>query len=287
MTHRLRTAILGASFSLGVLPVLGAAALGAAVLSGCGGSQQVAGSAQEAYTRGTAAMERGRHARAIEHFRTALDFGRTSPLAADAQLALARAYAADRQHLLAGSEYTRFIEFYRVDPRIEQAAFERIQSYAALSPRFALDQTDTKRAIEYVRLYLSQYPEGEHAAEAIALQADLRAKLARKAYENGRLYESRDYYQAARITYEKVLQQYPVSEVADDALLGALRAQVAYADASVFDKQAERYREALALYDQFTTLFPQSEFIRDAEALYQRAFAGSQASAQPSAARSN
>ena len=264
-------------------PLFLAAALLAATATGCGSGMTAPSSAQEAYTDGVEAFEAGRFGRAIEHFRTTLDFGRTSPLAADAQLYLARAYDGDRQYLLAGSEYTRFIEFYRADPRVPEAAFERIQTYAKLSPDHELDQTDTQRAIDYIRVYLVQYPDSEFAPEAEALLGELREKLALKRYDNGRLYERRELHEAAVVYYEGVLQEYPTSEWADDALLGALRAQVAFARASVPARQAERYDEALAKYDRFVTLFASSPLVREAEGLYDEAFRARQRLGEPTA----
>ena len=288
MSHCLRAPRRFVLAALAVLTAGGAPAAAllvatSAAVAGCGSGMTTPGSAQEAYDRGVEAFERGNNTRAIEHFRTALDFGRTSPLAADAQLYLARAYSQDKQYLLAGNEYTRFIEFYRSDPRIPTAAYERIQAYASLSPDYELDQTDTQRAIDYIRLYLAQYPEGEHTEDAAALLGELREKLARKRYDNGLLYERRDLYEAAVVYFESVLQEYPTSQWADDALLGALRAQVAFAKASILARQAERYDDALAKYDRFITLFPSSPLVRQAEELYDEAFAARRALGEPTA----
>ncbi len=243
-------------------------------LAACGGSTAVASSAQEAHARGMEAFGRGRHERAIEHFRQALDFGRTSDIAADAQLYLARAYAADGQHLLATSEYARFIGFYRTDPRLQDAAFERIQSYAALSPAYELDQTPTHDALRYITEFVRQNPGTERAAEAAALAETLREKLARKQFESARLYERRELYEAAMMAYATVTADYPTSPLADDAALGGVRASLRYAEGSVAARQPERYRETLRLYDQMVTLYPSSELLRDAESLYDRAWQG-------------
>ena len=248
--------------------------LAVALLAGCASGPETFSTAQAAYERGVEATDRGRHERAVELFRAALDFGRTSELAADAQIALARAYAADGQYLLAGNEFTRFIEFYRGDPRIEVAAYERIEAYAALSPRYELDQTDTRQALGYIRAYLQQYPESENAEAAADLAASLREKLARKLFETGRLYERRELFEAAVLTYRDVLAQYPTSDYADDALASAVRAQTLFAEGSVARQQAARFQEALRIYDQLTTLFPNSPLLRDAEVEYDRAYAG-------------
>ncbi|GAB5534022.1 MAG: outer membrane protein assembly factor BamD [Rubricoccaceae bacterium] len=246
-------------------------------LAACGGSSNTVSSGQEAYDRGVDAFERGKHARAVDHFRTALDFGRTSEFADDAQLYLARSYAGSRQYLLAGNEFTRFVEFYRTDPRVEEAAFERIQAYAALSPNYDLDQTDTRRAIQYIEQFQREYPQSEHALGAAELRAELRARLARKQFETGRLYARREYYEAAVIALKSVLEEYPESEYADDALMAALENQVLFADNSIPSKQEERYGEAIQIYNQFISIFPSSPLIEGAEAQYDRAYRGQQA----------
>jgi outer membrane protein assembly factor BamD len=253
-------------------------ALSGAVVAGCSGSgEATADSAQEAFDRAQDALTRRKYDRAVELFRTTLDFGRTGEIADDAQLGLARAYAGSREYLLAGAEFTRFIDLYRADPRVEEAAYERIQSYAALSPTYELDQTDTATAMSYIEGFLSQYPTSPRAPAAQALLAEMREKLARKQYEEGRLYERRDLFEAAVISYRGVLDQYPTSVYADDALFGAVRAQVRLADNSVAARQEARYREALRLYDQLVSLFPQSPTLAEAQAEYDRAYRGVQA----------
>lgn len=260
-------------------------AFGAPVVSGCGGGSAVtADSAEEAYARAQDALDRRSFDRAVELFRTALDFGRTGEVADDAQLGLARAYVGTKQYLLAGAEFTRFIDLYRTDPRVEDAAYERILAYAALSPTYELDQTDTATAIQYVDGFLSQYPAGQHAEAAGLLRADLREKLAHKQYEEGRLYERRDLYEAAVLSYRGLLATYPSSPYADDALLGSLRAQVTLADNSVPSRQEARYREALRLYDQLTSLFPASPTLAEGQTLYDRAYRGAQTAAAATAA---
>lgn len=245
------------------------------LVAGCsGGSATAANSGLEAYTRGRAAYDAGKYARAIEYLRASLDFGRTGEVAPDAQLYLARAYRGDRQYLLAGNEYTRFIEFYRTDPRLEEAAYERILTYAALSPRYELDQTPTHEAIRYIQQYARQYPDSPNVAEAETLLGTLREKLARKQYEAGHLYDRREMYEAAALSFGRVLTEYPASEYADDALLGQIEAQISYAEGSIPARQAERFQEALRLYDQFLALFPASPLVHDAEGLYDRAYRG-------------
>jgi outer membrane protein assembly factor BamD len=249
----------------------------ALVLAACGGSGGVvANSGQEAYDKGMLAYESRRYDRAIEFFRAALDFGRSGEWADEAQIYLAKAYFETGQYLLAANEFDRFADLYPTDGRAEEARFGEIQSYVRLSPPYHLDQTDTERAIGLIRTFMASYPTSVFTADVVAVLEELREKLARKQYEAGRLYERRELYEAAALTYRSMLEQYPTSSYADDALLGALRAQVAFAEASVQARQAERFDEALALYGRMVELFPGSPLLPEAEALYDRAHRGHQ-----------
>lgn len=240
-----------------------------AIAAGCSSGNRIdAETPEAAFEQGLALYERGKHARAIEYFQHVFDFGRTNPRAADAQYYLAKAYFEDEQYLLAANEFTRFVELYRGDERAEEGAYMRALSYYELSPPYQLDQTDTETALTYIRLYLSTYPEGEHAAELGAITEELRAKLAQKQYEVAELYERRELYEAAAISFEQVLEKYPDSDYADDALLGALRNYKAFAEASIPVRQQERYQLAADAYERLVQLFPQSPLIGEAESTY-------------------
>jgi outer membrane protein assembly factor BamD len=253
------------------------AACCALALPGCGGaSGVVADNAEGAYNNGMNAFAEGRYDRAIEYLRATLDFGRSGDWADEAQIYLARAYFETGQYLLAANEFDRFADLYPADPRTEEARLGEIQSYYRISPAYDLDQTDTDRAIVLIRTFMANYPNSVFTPDVVAILEELREKLARKQFEAGRLYERRELYEAAVFSYQSMLAQYPTSPYADDALLGALRAQVAFAENSVRARQAERFTEALALYDRLVELFPGSPLLREAEALYDRAHAGRQ-----------
>jgi outer membrane protein assembly factor BamD len=141
-------------------------------------------------------------------------------------------------------------------------------SYYRLSPQYQLDQTDTRTALSYIRLYLSKYPEGEYAGELVAITEELRAKLAKKQFEIAELYERRELYEAAALSYERVLEEFPDSRYADNALVGMLRNYKTYAEASIPTRQQERYQLAADAYAQLVQLFPGSPLLGEAEALY-------------------
>lgn len=239
-------------------------------LIACGGSNRLTSETpQAAYEKGLAFFERGSYERAAEQFQRVFEFGRVHEWADDAQYMLARTYFEDRQYLLAANEFDRFVGLYPRDERVQEAAYHRAMSYYRLSPPYNLDQSDTERAVEHLRLFLGTYPGSERAAD-IGLKIDeLQQKLARKLLAKARLYERGELYEAAAITYESVLTRYPSTRDVDVALLGAMRSWVAYADISVPDRKRERLEKALSAYNRLVQLFPGSSVLKDAELIYE------------------
>lgn len=237
-------------------------------LVGCSGSQEITTSGpQDAYDKGMAQYEDGDYDRAIRYFRSVFNYGRGTEWAPEAQFQLAMAQRKKKKHLVAANEFQRFTQLYRNHPDVPKAEFERAYSYYLRSPKYQLDQSDTRQAIDLFQLFIDRYPDHDRVAEAREFVDELRAKLAHKKYDAGELYERRDMWRAATETYRSVFDQYPDTPWADNALLGALRSYVQYADRSVRQKQAERYQKALDQYDQLQQLFPESSLLERAKPL--------------------
>ncbi len=250
------------------LPMLLFAVVAAA---GCGGSGRLRyDTPQEAFDKGKDYFERQKYDRAIQYFQGVFDFGRTHEWADDAQLFLARAYAANKDYILAANEYTRFSEIYRNDPRVPEAEYERALTFYARSPAYQLDQTDTRQAIQAFQLFMNRYPNSEHRDEAQARVDELRDKLAHKQFDVAQQYEQRRLFRAAAHSFEVVFDKYPDTRWADDALLGAMRAYIAYSDQSVETRRAERLQKALENYQRLL-IFRDSPLLKEAEALYEQA----------------
>ncbi len=238
--------------------------------AGCSGSGRVRyDTPQEAYGKGKVYFEQGKYDRAISYFQGVFDFGRTHEWADDAQLYLARSYAANKEFILAASEYTRFAEIYRNDPRVPEAEFERAMTFYQRSPSYQLDQTDTQRAVQAFQLFLTRYPNHEKVAEVEARIVELRDKVAHKQYDAGLQYEQRGLFEAAALSYEVVFDRYPETQWVDDALLGAIRSYIAFSDGSVEARRPERLQKAIESYERLL-LIQDSPLRKEAELLYEQ-----------------
>lgn len=239
------------------------------LLSACAGSGRVRyDTPQEAFDKGLAEYEDGDYETATEYLQGVFDFGRTHQWAADAQLLLARTYRQNEEFLLAANEYTRFMQIYRSDPRVAEAEYELAMTYYDRSPNYRLDQTDTERAIVQFQLFIERYGSSPLVNEAQSRITELRSKLARKQIHTAQLYERREYYNAAAVSYEAAFDRFYDTEYADDALLGAMSAYYEYAVLSIRARQKERLEKAEENYERLIQIFPDSPLIKEAEAIY-------------------
>ena len=238
-------------------------------LSACAGSGRLRyETPKEAYDKGLAEYQAGDFAKATEYLQGVFDFGRTHQWAADAQLLLARAYRANEEFLLAANEYTRFTQIYRSDPRVPDAEYELAMTYYDRSPMYRLDQTDTERAIVQFQLFIERYRTNPLIDDAQMRITELRSKLARKQIHTAELYERREYYNAAAVSYEAAFDRFYDTEYADDALMGAMKAYFELARLGVRELQSERLDLAESNYDRLIQIFPDSPLIKEAEAVY-------------------
>jgi outer membrane protein assembly factor BamD len=237
-------------------------------LVGCSGSQRVThNSPEQAYKKGMEQFEKENYDKALRYFQGVLRYGRGNEWGADAQFQLAMTQLKKEKYLVAANEFRRFTQLYRTNPMVPRAEYERARAYYARSPNYQLTQTDTRKAIELFQLFIDRYPDHELVPDARKKIDELRAKLAHKEYDAAKLYERRDMWRAATTSYEEVFDEYPDTPWADNALLGALRTYIRYADRSIQSKQAERYEQAIAQYDRLTQLFPDSPLLNRAHSL--------------------
>ena len=160
---------------------------------------------------------------------------------ADARLLLARAYYEKGTYLLASDEYLRFLRSFGSDPRAPEAALGVCESYAALSPITQRDQAYTKQAEVVCGNVVMDYRGHEVAQAALEVANTMRAKLAKKDYDNAEQYEQLGTLDSAILYWEIVKTEYGDTEWAPRALLRLVRA---YQERG-YDDLVEEYRDEL------------------------------------------
>ena len=231
-------------------------------------------SIEVAYQKGLNKFENQEYSDAAEIFETVTRIGRGSEYAQQAQYYLAESYFNMERYIIAESEYLRFITFYPRDPKREEVDFKKAISVYHQSPRYRLDQTATRRAIDEFQLFNSRYPNSEYVTQSADKINELREKLARKYFESAEFYSRTDQYKAATIYFDLVIDRYPESKWAESALLNQIETYNEYAFNSVLARQIERYELAISNYEKYIQLFPQSSGRGKAESMRDQAEKG-------------
>lgn len=218
-----------------------------------------------AFQKSVRLYQAGDYREAADGFGTVLEIGRGTDYGKKAQLYLAESYFKDERYLQASSEFQRYISLYPRSDKRKKAQFKEAFSYYKLSPRYRIDQSYTKKAIEKFQLFNSRYSGTSEADKAANYITEMRTKLARKLFNASDLYMRTDSYQAAITYYDLTINKYPETIWAQHALVDKIEAYNVYAGRSVRSKQHERYNDAVKAYEKFIQLFPNGKFREEAE----------------------
>lgn len=169
-----------------------------------------------------------------------------------------------------------FTTYYNTYPRGVYAELSRYNAGKALyldSPEARLDQSGTYRAIQELQLFMEYYPMSSKKEEAQEMIFKLQDKLVQKEYYSAKLYYDLGNYMGNNylscvITAQNALRDYPYTDLREDLSILVLRSKYQMAVQSVYEKQQERYREAVDEYYAFINEFPESKYRKEADKIF-------------------
>jgi outer membrane protein assembly factor BamD len=169
---------------------------------------------------------------------------------------------------LAGYQFERFETSYPKSDSVETASFKSAKSYYELSPRFSLDQADTKKALDKLQAFINTYPNTQYRSEANELVSELRAKIELKDITVAKQYLKISDYKPAIGAFDNFISDHPGSSFRKDAFFGRLDAAYQLAINSVPRLIDERLNAALDYYNSFVKYYEESELMPDAEIIF-------------------
>lgn len=170
-----------------------------------------------------------------------------------------------RNYILSTYYFKEFSQTYGASDRKEESDFMSAYSNYLLSPKFRLDQSYTNTAIQELQFFINTYPNSERVDQCNKLIDELRAKLEKKAFEEGKLYFNLSRYNAAVQVYENLLKDFPETENTAEIRWMIIRSNYLLAENSVLQRQEERYQETVDLAEEFLERFSDSEFSEDVQ----------------------
>ena len=186
-----------------------------------------------------------------------------SSVSDSAQYYLATCHYYLDEYIIAAAEYSKLVNNMSESPLVADAQFMLADSYYQLSPRAALDQEYTIKAIREFQIFLEDFPTHTKRNEGERKLFELREKLALKMYDTAELYRRMKEYRSSIIYYDIVLEKYYDSSYADDAQ---------YSKAQTYIEMND-YTQAKSELLIFKDKFPQSELRTDVDKLLQQVIA--------------
>lgn len=133
-------------------------------------------------------------------------------------------------------------------------------------------------------MFMEYFPGSNRRDLAQEMIFTLQDKLVEKEYLSAKLYydlgsytgnssysSTGNNYQAAVITAQNVLREYPYTKMREELSILILRAKYDMAKESVAEKKEERMREAIDEYYAFKNEFPDSKYTKEVEAIFKAA----------------
>lgn len=233
-------------------------------IAGCGGPKPEATWTAEEYFRYALAMyEDEDYFEAINEFTIVILRYPGSTVADSAQYYLASCHYNLEEYIISAAEYSKLINNMPQSPLVPEAQFMLAESYYAMSPRPALDQEYSVKALREYQIFLEDFPRDQRREDAERKIYMLREKLAQKQLQNADLYRKMVEFKSSLIYYDIVLERYYDTEYADDAMLGKALTYI----------EMEDYQSAKEVLLAFKDKFPKSDLIETVEWYLKRAIA--------------
>ena len=183
---------------------------------------------------------------------------------------LSRCYMGQKDYASASEYYQAYIRNYPKGRYIIEARFQVGHCYYLDAPDARLDQSVTKKGIEFFTQFVELYPESPYAEQAYKEMGELYDKLAQKEYLSAKLYYDLgtylgNNYLSAEIVAKNALKDYPTNKYQEDLNWIILQAKYQQALNSVEEKKLERARETEDEYYSFIAEFPDSKHRSAAE----------------------
>lgn len=179
-----------------------------------------------------------------------------SSLVDSAQFLLAMSHYNLKEYLLAADAFNELVRRFPRSPLVAEAMFQTGVSYWKLSPKYALDQEYTVKAVDALQAFIDYFPErSSRVRDAQELIGQCRAKLAQKDFESGIIYIKTKDFRSAEIYLKGVTELYYDTPWATDAAYWIAVAQAG----------DERTAEAMQSYRDFIMKYPEHPLRLQAE----------------------
>ncbi|MBI5916973.1 MAG: outer membrane protein assembly factor BamD [Bacteroidetes bacterium] len=229
---------------------------------------RASGDTDKIYTKAFEYYEQEEYLRAQTLFELIIPAYRGKPELEKIYYTYADTYYKLGKYILASYYYKNFSSTFPTSSLREEADFMAAYANYQMSPGFRLEQTYTEKAIDEFQLFANTYPNSARLKECNRLIDEMRLKLEKKAFEEGKLYFDLRQYQASTVTFENLLKDFPETSNAEQVRYHIAKATFLLAENSVFEKQEERYKKTVVYAKDYLEKFKDSDNSKEVKSFY-------------------
>ncbi|OFY87526.1 MAG: hypothetical protein A2236_06525, partial [Bacteroidetes bacterium RIFOXYA2_FULL_33_7] len=178
-------------------------------------------------------------------------------------------YYGEQDYIMAGYYFKNYVLTYPNGIHKEECSYMAAYCYYLNSPIPSLDQAYTEKAIEELQLFINKYPSSERIKLCNEHIDKLRYKLETKSFNNAKLYYELGNYKAAIASLKSSLFEFPDSDYREDLLFLVLKSSYLLAENSIDKKKEERYKSALTEYHALVDEYPETQYKKEAERIFE------------------
>ena len=182
-----------------------------------------------------------------------------------------QALMGEKDYYSASHQFKNFAKRFPYSDHAEEALYLAADCKYHESPDYYLDQKQTKEAIAEYESFVDRYPASVHVPEINSRLDELRGKLMHKDYDIAYGYYLTENYNAAYVSLQAFLNNYPDSPLREQAMFYMLASSYEYGIGSREDKMKERLQQVVNDFDRFATSFSDSKYLSQAQAIYTKA----------------
>jgi len=221
------------------------------------------GKAPERYKMATDLYNKKEYAKALALFDKVIPVYTGKPQMERIRYMVAESHYKIKDYNLSGYYFRRFSNSYPKSSKREEAMFLSAKGYYLSSPKYSLDQTDTRKAIEVLQEYINTYPDSDKLKEANDIYKILSKRLEKKYFEIAKQNYSLEKYTAAIVSFDNFLEDFPGTTYKEEVYYYKFKTAFDLGMKSVEKKKGERLKNALGFFRKLKKSFPNSRYLKE------------------------
>lgn len=225
------------------------------------------GTVAEKYRMATNLYEAKKFKKALRLFELITPSYKGKPQMQRIQFMVAQSHFNTKDYFSGAYYFERFAANYPKSSKKEEAQFMSAKSYYLASPKYSLDQTDTKKALASFQKYIDAYPDSKRLAESNKMVKALQYKLEKKYFEIAKQYYEIGYFKSSLTAFDNLTSEFLGTTFREQALFYKLKASYELGMRSSERRKAERLSAAIKAYEKLKRNYPESSFMRESDKL--------------------